>query len=408
MRWFDSLVSLLFPTLLIENASWQREWQQNQRTSFVSVSRIFFPLVAVGYILHYYLFDLPMELDPIEHWFRFRMLTAAGLFACFAFYCTSLVNRRYYKLPAVLACTALCISQAYVAQWYGLEAWVFCFLFVLASVLLIRTTPLLSLLFVLSVIFVQAPILIEAKVALSNILSGAIVTVMITLAIRSSYIADVRHFLLNQKHADDQKRINELSTEFSNRIASFIPRVIASRLETYVTEQRMSVLEASVEALKARKCDIACLFSDIRGYTQGSKNLDSFVNESVLPEVKLCADAVEEQSGIPRKVGDLIFAYFDANSVLLNLIRAAISGIEIARINEAMNATATQMPIKRYILISSGEAMVGNFGGLDSSVEITALGSPVNFLSRLDDLTKAPEMGSSLEPGNLILCQRSA
>ena len=89
-------------------------------------------------------------------------------------------------------------------------------------------------------------------------------------------------------------------------------------------------------------------------------------------------------------------------------INSVLERLVFARINEAMNATATQMPIKRHILISSGEAMVGNFGGLDSSVEITALGSPVNFLSRLDDLTKAPEMGSSLEPGNLILCQRSA
>jgi class 3 adenylate cyclase len=72
-----------------------------------------------------------------------------------------------------------------------------------------------------------------------------------------------------------------------------------------------------------------------------------------------------------------------------------------------MNATGTQMPIKRYILISSGDAMVGNFGGLDSSVEITALGSPVNFLSRLDDISKAKGIAELLDPGDLILCKRS-
>jgi class 3 adenylate cyclase len=47
--------------------------------------------------------------------------------------------------------------------------------------------------------------------------------------------------------------------------------------------------------------------------------------------------------------------------------------------------------------------MVGNFGGLDSSVEITALGTPVNFLSRVDDITKHPKLASMLKSGDLLL-----
>jgi class 3 adenylate cyclase len=407
MKWFESLVAYLFPTILIEPEDWRQQWEINQRDSFVSIVRIIFPFASVGYLLHYFLFDKPMGLEPLDHWFRFRTITAAILMLCFVFYLSPLSNGRFYKVPAILMCAALCISQAFVAQWYGLEAWVFCFLFVLASVLIIRTTALYSLAFTLVVIAIQAPILMSANVALSNIVSGAIVTTMITVAIRSTYLAEVRHFLLNQEHNDNQSRINELNIEFSNRIASFIPRVIADRLNAFVNRDRMSVLEASVEALRARKCDIACLFSDIRGYTQGSKRLDSFVNESVLPEVKLCADAVENRSGIPRKVGDLLFAYFDSSSIHLNLLRAVISGVEIARVNEAMNETANEMRIKRYILISCGDAIVGNFGGLDSSVEITALGSPVNYLSRLDDLTKNPKVAELLCPGDLIVCERS-
>ena len=408
MKWFESFVAYLFPTILIEGEEWRAQWKESERESFIVIARIFFPFVSLGYVLHYFLFDKPMGLEPLDHWFKFRMITAGALLVCFAFYLSPIAKHRFYKVPTVIMAGVLCTSQAYVAKWYGLEAWVFCFLFVLAGVLVLRSTALKSLVFAILVIAIQTPILIDADVALSNIISGAIVTIMITLAIRSAYLSDVRHFLLNQQHNEDQRRINELSIEFSNRIASFIPKVIANRLDAYVNRDRMSVLEASVEALKAKQCDIACLFSDIRGYTQGSKHLDSFVNESVLPEVKLCADAVENRSGIPRKIGDLLFAYFDAPSIHLNLLRAVISGIEIARVNEAMNATAAPMQIKRYILISSGDAMVGNFGGLDSSIEITALGSPVNFLSRLDDITKAPEMAELLKPGDLILCERSA
>ena len=51
--------------------------------------------------------------------------------------------------------------------------------------------------------------------------------------------------------------------------------------------------------------------------------------------------------------------------------------------------------------------MVGNIGGFDSSVEITALGSPVNFLSRLDELTKHPELRKRLVSSDLVICDRS-
>ena len=50
---------------------------------------------------------------------------------------------------------------------------------------------------------------------------------------------------------------------------------------------------------------------------------------------------------------------------------------------------------------------VGNFGGLDSSIEITALGSPVNFLSRLDDLTKAPVLAEKINTGDILLSERT-
>ena len=167
------------------------------------------------------------------------------------------------------------------------------------------------------------------------------------------------------------------------------------------------MLQAAVEVLKARKTNVACLFSDIRGYTQGSKDLEAFVNKSVLPEMKACSDKVEEHLGIPRKIGDLIFAYFDDKSIDKNTVRAITAGMEIARLNQDMNATVTESEIRRYILISTGEAIVGNLGGLDSSIEITALGSPVNLLSRLDDLTKDPTMLDLLNPGDLIICQNT-
>jgi class 3 adenylate cyclase len=225
---------------------------------------------------------------------------------------------------------------------------------------------------------------------------------------RSGYVADIRNFLLNQENIAAQRKIIELNIEFTDRVRAFIPKVIADRLEAFVERERMTVLQASVEVLRPRKCDVACLFSDIRGFTQSSKErLEEFVDRSVIPEVKTCSDTVERRLGIPRKIGDLVFVYWDDPSVVKNALRAVISGMEIARTNEDMNATVSRVSIRRYILISTGDAIVGNIGGLDSSIEITALGTPVNFLSRLDEATKHPAVATFLQPNDILVCART-
>ena len=217
-------------------------------------------------------------------------------------------------------------------------------------------------------------------------------------------MTDVKNFVLNQENVAAQKQIIELNIEFADRLRAFIPKVISGRIDAYINENRLPIIQAAVEVLKARRTNVACLFSDIRGFTQGSKDLDSYINMSVLPEMKACSDLVEERNGIPRKVGDLIFAYFDDENPATNVLRALLAAMDIARINQDMNATVTKSEIRRYILVSTGDAIVGNLGGLDSSIEITALGTPVNLLSRIDDLTKEPRLSRLLTPGDVIIC----
>jgi len=292
-----------------------------------------------------------------------------------------------------------------ITTWWDGTPWLFSFLFVAITTSVIRLSPLNSVIFATLAISTQVPFLASTGVPISSLISAGIITLLLLVLLRSSHIADIKNFVLKQENIAAQKQIIELNIEFSDRIRAFIPKVIAKRLEDYVVQNRLTVLQAAVEVLKPRRTNVACLYSDIRGYTQGSKNLEEFVTQSVLPEMKACSDKVEEYSGIPRKVGDLIFAYFDDESQKRNTIRALVAGIEISRLNHDMNATITQSKIRRYILISSGDAIVGNLGGLNSSIEITALGSPVNFLSRVDDLTKNEVMAKLLNPGDMVICK---
>lgn len=383
-------------------------WNEKDRESFLFTAKVFYPIAAIVYILHFFFYDLPNQLEPIESWFIFRATMAAVALVTFAFYLTPLRNLRWYKVPAIVACWCFCQAQAYVALWHGRESWIFCFVLIAVAVASLRLSALVSAIFVGLVVATQAPVLIEANISETYIFTGAMVALVFTVVVRSSYLQEIQTFLINQENIAAQKKIIELNLDFSERIRSFIPRVIAERMEDFVERARMTVLEASIEVLAPKKQDVACLFSDIRGFTQGSKNLESFIGQSVMPEVKVCSDAVEKYRGIPRKIGDLLFAYFDDALIEKNVLGAVLSGMEIARLNHDMNATSSSVQIDRYVLISCGEALVGNLGGLDSSIEITALGSPVNLLSRVDEITKHPQIKGLLEPGDLLLCERSS
>jgi len=405
MKWFDGLVAWLFPNILVEGTPWRSMWLDKQRASFIQAIKPFLLLAAVIYIAHYFFYDKPNNLEPLERWLAFRVAMASVALVALAYYVSPYVHRRFYRIPALTVCWLICYAQAYVALWHGRESWIFCYILIVACVLGLRMSALKSVMFAGFAITTQIPILLDADTPSSYIFTGSIVTVAVALVVRASYLFEVRSFLLDQENIASQKKIIELNIEFADRIRSFIPRVIAQRIDRYMETDRMNVLEASIEVLSPRRQPIACLFSDIRGFTKGSRDLEEYLLESVLPEVKACTDAIEDFHGIPRKVGDLIFAYFDGDDESNNLLSCACSAMAVSRINQAMNETSNTRSIKRYVLLSFGDALVGNLGGLDSSIEITALGSPVNFLSRVDELTKTTEMSQMLRSGDLVLSE---
>ena len=403
MERFVTLLQLLFPKAIIQGTSWEQAWEEEQREIFVRNASFFFPTAAIVYIGHFFLYDLLTGLEPIEYWFAFRMIAALICLGCYLFYKTDHVKSRFYKVPVVFAAIVLCYSQARVTVYHDDVPYLFCFVFVFLAVMVLRSSPLNSALLAAVLLALQFPSLIEAEVSLRMTLSGSMVTLLTCAAIRTAYTSEVENFLLVQERDQSKEQIISMTQEFSNRIRSFIPKVIANRLQDAVDSRGMSVLEASVEVLRPQNKEIACLFSDIRGFTQGSKDLDAFIGNSVLPEVKACSDAIEDYEGIPRKIGDLVFAYFDDQNMDRNVVRAVLSGLKIAKSNLDINETVSKQEIRRYILVASGEAIVGNIGGVDSAVEITALGSSVNFLARLDDATKDPKLSGILQPGDLVL-----
>ena len=403
----DKFLTYTFPNSLLEGTPWYSAWNEKERKEFVGLAIVFFSIAAAIYISHYYFFDLPTGLEPKKHWFTFRASMTGLCLATVSLYLSPLAKSRYYRLPTVITGLVCCYFQARVSVWYPEAPWLYCFAFIILFTLVLQTSPLKSLLFALAAALIQRQSLLEAGVPSPAITSAFFVTSLMCVAMRTAYISNIRFFLLTQQNTDTQRKNIEMNIEFANRIKSFIPEQIAMRLEHKLSDGRTTVLQAVDEVLRPKKMNIACLFSDIRGFTEESKNLDDYIGELVVPNIKACTQAVENCGGIPRKIGDLIFAYYDNEDQITNVLQSILSGFEISSVNENLNADTRSGEIRRYILISVGEAIVGNIGGFDSSVEITALGSPVNFLARIDEATKTIALGDQLENGDILICEKT-
>jgi len=406
----DRLAFALFPALLFENTPWYRKWMEQDRRESVRLWRTFFPIVSIVYVGHYFLFDRPMGLKPDSLWLTFRMSIAWLSIATTLCYCLPCFSQsKHYKIPAIAMLFLLCYTQARTMVWYEPSQYLYAFVYVVVSVMLLRAPMFKSIAFASSALLCQWPSFLGSGLPIAVAISGTVGTFIFVCVSGSKYASDLRFFLASQMNVDAQRRMLEMNVDFTDRVRSFLPREISTRLTQRLSDTRLSVIQAVDEVLRPTQLPIACLFSDIRGFTQSTKTSQSFLGEGVFPNVKRCNTIIEKFHGIPRKVGDLVFAYYDDPNLYVNLIRCICSGLEITEATQRFNMDQSpETQIRRHVLVSSGIAVVGNLGGYDSSIEITALGSPVNLLSRIDEITKMPSFRAAVGETDIILCPETA
>ncbi|MDY0004126.1 MAG: adenylate/guanylate cyclase domain-containing protein [Polyangia bacterium] len=146
--------------------------------------------------------------------------------------------------------------------------------------------------------------------------------------------------------------------------------------------------------LGGERRDVTVLFSDIRGFSRLSEQLDPqrlalLVNQYLTP----MTDAVLDERGyLDKYIGDAIMALFGApkpredHAVLA--ARTAFAMLErLERLNRQW-ASEAFAPVRIGIGLNSGEVSLGNFGS-ERRIEYTAMGDTVNLASRLEGLNKA-------------------
>jgi class 3 adenylate cyclase len=404
------LIEAFFPTLKLQATPWWELWVESERKRVLTATRIAMVAAALGQIINYFAVDLPLKLQPPSLWATYRFSMAAVCLATAGItFLKSFQTGRGYRLPLIFTSILLCYLQDRTMLWYDKVPYAFGLAIAGVLVVVLYATPLVSAFVFGLYAAIQLPSIFQTPAVRFEIVSAYMVALIILVIIRQRASGDISGFIGEKQRLEAQKRIIELQLEMNAEVRAFLPGEINRRVSEMVQRGGLTAFQAMEEALRPRVKTVACLFSDIRGFTPKSKDLDGFVLRSALPEIRIATEIVEKHRGVPSLTGDLIFAYFDDAAAEVNVLNALRCARELLQENARHNQSLSEKEIvKRFVLFSYGEALVGNIGGHDASREITALGSPVNVLSRIDALTKDPRLHADLGPDSVIATQRAA
>jgi adenylate cyclase len=177
------------------------------------------------------------------------------------------------------------------------------------------------------------------------------------------------------------------------RLRTIFSRYVSADVVHEILENREGL------GLHGRRRHITVLFSDIRGFTSISEQIDPEQVVAFLSEYLAQATQIifRHRGTVDKFIGDAIMAIFGApKSYGDDALRAVQAGLEMVALVESLGPQWTPMlgrPLQVGIGINSGEAVVGSIGS-EIRADFTAIGDAVNLASRLEGLTK--EMGLPL------------
>jgi class 3 adenylate cyclase len=177
---------------------------------------------------------------------------------------------------------------------------------------------------------------------------------------------------------DEIKGLSDAVGNMTAVIRGVIPYISTSTLK-----------HAGQASPSSKNQELACLFTDIRGFTEMSEGTDPDKLVAMLNHYLEIETAIIHANGgdVDKYVGDAVFARFDGKHKEINACKA---GLEIRRAmaEEARKAkAAAQKVIEIGIGINAGMVTFGSVGAQDRK-DYTAIGDNVNLASRLESATK--------------------
>ncbi len=408
MKLREKILLALFPTLKI-SSRWVEIWRDVERQRVASGTRVITILGSVVYLAHIIWIDNIYKLQPRADWIQLRAACIAiCLVAAVLSRSQKVTYSRLYWLPMMTVALVCTYSQALSYYWYEATPYIFSVVIPAIAIITLRMGLFWTIVMISMCYLTVLPSWLERGPEFANVISAVSVTLMFVSGLVSKISTEINAFIADQNNLEAQRKIIEREIELNQQIKAFLPKEIYRRFLLLV-EKNITPQQAMRQLLDTKEAQVACLHSDIRGFTKQTKLQRDFISSSAIPNIRRCTDLIEESRGVPKLVGDLVFSYFEGADPDSTLLQAVGCSFRLDQVNRTVNQhLPIALQIKRYILISFGPAVVGNIGGTDGAWDITVLGTPANVLSRLDLVTKQTEFAEAVGEDRIVLTREAA
>jgi class 3 adenylate cyclase len=221
---------------------------------------------------------------------------------------------------------------------------------------------------------------------------------LLFLSVAAFYIHIQATMLYNAKQEIElqQNRANELALKMSKYLAPQVWKTIFSGKQSV--------------ALETQRKKLVIFFSDIKGFTQLSDELEPEVLTELLNQylTDMCDIALRYGGTIDKFIGDSLMIFFGdptTEGTKADAQKCVAMAIEMRKhmkvLQQQWSSQGIKTPLQIRMGINTGYCTVGNFGA-EQRMDYTIVGKEVNLASRLETMAEAGEILLSYETFSLI------
>lgn len=233
-----------------------------------------------------------------------------------------------------------------------------------------------------------------------QIITPAYVSVLLLSSMSSS---DKKYTVQRRKNAALSQQM-ELEAAKTATLARFLPQTLVGQFTT-----KESIEIALERVLSPHTEKIAIIQADLRGFSELVRTRSEV---EVIRILHRCFGPVVDEVqkfAMVKLIGDCLFAFVekpvgDKSTVDLALEIAARLIHQTAQVN--LHELSEPNALRFGIAINYGPCIIGNLSS-DHCIDYTAIGGPVNFTARLEELTKNEAIAREIGPNGVVLSEES-